>query len=270
MIALKIANSSHFSPKRTFECGQCFRWQEEEDGSYTGVVEGHVANISLDGSTINIDSNNLDLQFWEDYLDLKRDYAKIEKNLSKDSIMKKAISKGTGIRLLKQPLWECLLSFIISQNNNIPRIKKIVQALCVNYGNEIKFRNKTYYSFPTPEQLHNANLDPIKAGFREKYILDAVNKVINNDIDLNSIWEQNSDEAEKYLMQIKGVGNKVADCVLLFAYQKFDVFPKDVWIKRIVKDLYNIEEKEIALFASNKFKDYCGFAQQYLFFQARD
>jgi N-glycosylase/DNA lyase len=184
--------------------------------------------------------------------------------------MKSAISVSNGIRILKQPAWECLISFIISQNNNIPRIKKIIESLCKLYGNEINFDNKTYYSFPSPEQLYKADLALIKAGFRAKYIQDATNKVVEGEIDLSTIYSKDKSEAQEYLKKIKGVGEKVADCVLLFAYQRFDVFPKDVWIKKIITKLYNISDSEIELFATNKFKNLAGIAQQYLFYQARN
>lgn len=269
VMPLRIDNVSHFNLERTFECGQCFRWQRETNGSYTGIVESYVANIAYDGSTIYIDSNNQNIDYWMAYLDLNRDYAAIEDALSNDPIMKKAISSCSGIRILKQPIWECLISFILSQNNNIPRIKKIIESLCQLFGDKIMFKGNMHHAFPRPQQLFDADLAPIKAGFRTKYLLDAINKIISGEMDLLSVWHMNLNDAQVYLQKVKGIGNKVADCILLYAYQRFDVFPKDVWIKRTVTDLYQIDENEIESFASNHFRDYCGFAQQYLFYQAR-
>ena len=266
---LIIKNITPFSPKQIFECGQCFRWDLQDDGSYFGIAGGHIAKISYEEGNVNIDTDYEDEAFWRTYLDIDRDYNGIIKDLSNDAVMKEAISKGSGIRLLKQDPWEAVVSFIISQNNNIPRIKKIIGLLCENFGNELAFEGNSYYSFPTPQQICGKDLSVIIAGFRDKYIQSAASMCLNGDIDFDSVYDMDYENALEYLKQIKGVGNKVADCVLLFAYQKFDAFPKDVWIKRTVSQLYNVPEDNIEVFAKEKFKGNCGFAQQYLFYSAR-
>ncbi|MDD4688422.1 MAG: DNA glycosylase [Eubacteriales bacterium] len=266
---LIFKNIIPFSLEQTFDCGQCFRWDVQEDGSYIGFVGKHIAKINYINGDIVIDSNCEDELFWKSYLDIDRDYLQIINDLSADDIMKNAISYGEGIRLLKQDPWETVVSFIISQNNNIPRIKKIIGLLCENFGDKVTFNGETYYSFPTPEQIYNKDLSVIRAGFRDKYILSAASMVVEGIIDFNLVYNMDYDTALEYLKQIKGVGNKVADCVILFAFQKFESFPKDVWIKRTMSQLYNVAEEEIEIFAKQKFKGNCGFAQQYLFYSAR-
>jgi len=266
---LKIKNIIPFSPVQTFECGQCFRWDIQEDGSYFGIADGYAAKISYVGNDIIINTNCEDEAFWRSYLDIDRDYQNIIYELSNDEIMKNAISKGSGIRILKQDPWEAVVSFIISQNNNILRIKKIIGLLCENFGDKLEFDGCEYYSFPTAKQIYGKDLSVIKAGFRDKYIQSAAAMCVEGKIDFDSVYSMDYETALEYLKQIKGVGNKVADCVLLFAYQKFDAFPKDVWIKRTVSQLYSVPEEEIEAFAKKKFKGNCGFAQQYLFYSAR-
>ena len=173
---------------------------------------------------------------------------------------------------MKQNPWEALVSFIISANNNIPRIKKIVESLCLNFGKKIEYNHQIFYSFPAADvikELSLSQLDVIKSGFRAKYIIDAAQKVAGGIVDLDRVYAMDTQEAREYLKQIKGVGDKVADCVLLFAYQKYDVFPKDVWIKKVLNDLYGVDEKNFDSFVSEHFGDLAGFAQQYLFYYMR-
>ncbi len=264
-----IKNITPFSLEQIFECGQCFRWDVQTDGSYFGIANGHAARIYYNDGDVSIVTDCEDEVFWRSYLDIDRDYNSIINELSADAIMKDAISKGNGIRLLKQDPWEAVVSFIISQNNNIPRIKKIIGLLCENFGTKISFEGGKYYSFPTAEQICGKDLSVIKAGFRDKYIQSAASMCLSGEVNFESVYDMDYETALEYLKQIKGVGNKVADCVLLFAYQKFDAFPKDVWIKRTVSQLYNIPEEDIEAFAKEKFKGNCGFAQQYLFYSAR-
>lgn len=259
-----------FNLKQTFDCGQCFRWNKQEDGSYIGVVGEYVIKASNHSNGIEIDCD--DEKFIYEYFDLKRDYGTVKSAIGSDDIIKNAISIGSGIRLLKQNPWETLVSFIISANNNIPRIKKIIELMCTNFGNELTCNGKSYFTFPTAKVISTldvCDLSPIRCGFRDKYIIDAAKKVVSGELDLGKIFSMNADDGRHYLKQIKGVGDKVADCVLLFAFQKFSVFPKDVWIKKILNNLYSIGEKDIDVFVSKKFGDYGGFAQQYLFYYAR-
>lgn len=267
-----------FNLKETFECGQCFRWNEEEDGSYTGVAYDRVINVKLEGDVLIIDNTDLNdfYDIWFDYFDLGRDYKQIKENLSKDPILKEAIQYGQGIRILRQDTWETLVSFIISQNNRIPQIKKVVENLASSFGEPIEYKGKIHYTFPKAEELVMFDVDTIaktKCGFRAKYILDAASKVFSGEIDLLKLFEYSTNEIRDILMSINGVGPKVADCVILYSIGRYDTFPTDVWIKRIVEYLYLKREGtplEIQLFAIDKFGDLSGFAQQYLFYYGRE
>ncbi len=266
-----------FDVTHTFDCGQCFRWDREEDGSYTGVALGRVVNISSLGNRIIIANSSLEdvENIWIDYLDLKRDYSAVKKGFSDDKTLCRAIEYGYGIRILKQEMFECLVSFIISTQNGIPRIKKIVSKLCQMYGTAIQYGTRTYYTFPTPEQLEGvteADLAPLKAGYRAKYIVDCVRKVVSGDIKLEKVFCYDTASARSELLKICGVGPKVADCVMLFSMNKYDAFPIDVWVRRIMSNLYlddNATAGDIQRYAAEKFGEYAGIAQQYLFYFAR-
>ena len=270
MIFEKFQNSD-FDLVHTFECGQCFRWNKNEDDSYIGIVGNSVIKIKQDNNIFVAETD--DDELINSYFDLKKDYSAIKAELAvRDDVLPKAIPAGYGIRLLTQEPWEALVSFIISANNNIPRIKKIIESLCKNFGNKIVHNDCVYYSFPDADTISSLNveqLDVIKSGFRAKYIIDAADKVSKGIVDLNAVYGMNTDEARECLKQIKGVGNKVADCILLFAYQKYDVFPKDVWIKKVLNDLYGVEEKDFDSFVKQHFGNLAGFAQQYLFYYMR-
>lgn len=262
----------NFNLVHTFECGQCFRWKQNDDGSYIGVVKNKVIKAYEDKNEIVLECD--DDPFIKDYFDLNRDYSKIKSELSKkDDIMKEGTKLGYGIRLLKQEPWETIISFIISANNNIPRIKKIINSLCENFGECIEYNGYKYYTFPSPEKigkLSENDLEVIKSGFRSKYILDAANCVLTGKVDMNLIYNMKTDDAREYLKQIKGIGDKVSDCVLLFAYQKYDVFPKDVWIKKALFELYGVSKNDFDGFVTNYFGSLSGFAQQYLFYYMRE
>ena len=224
-----LQDVSDFSPVHTFMCGQCFRWDEESDGSYTGIAFSKVVNISaVDNCVIikNITLSEFESQ-WKYYLDLDTDYDSIKNTLNGDINVKKAIEFGWGIKILNQEIFECLISFIISTQNTIPRIKKIVSRLCEMYGTKLYYNGKEYYSFPTLNQLSEINKDSLsdlKAGYRVDYIIDAVEKLSRGEVDLSKISSLPYDEAKKELMKIKGVGPKVADCVLLFSANKKEAF----------------------------------------------
>lgn len=264
-----IQNIDDFNLEQTFECGQCFRWNKEGK-DYIGIAGGYVMKASNAVGGIKIECANDD--FSMRYFDLERNYGKVKNAINKDRIIKQAILQGSGIRILRQQPWETLVSFIISANNNIPRIKKIIESLCRSFGEKLEFEGKIYYDFPAAEVLSGlapCDLFEARCGFRDKYIIDAARKVASGEIDLQSIYNMSAEEGRQALKRINGVGDKVADCVLLFAYQKFEVFPKDVWIKRIINDLYGVDEKGIDEFVVRKFGKYGGFAQQYLFYYAR-
>ncbi len=273
-----IDGITDFDAVHTFDCGQCFRWEMEADGSYTGVAHGRVVNISNTDNSITISNTTAEdvENIWLDYLDLKRDYAAIKKSFDGDVNLKSAMEFGYGIKILHQEVFECLVSFIISTQNGIPRIKKIVAKLCEMYGNAVEYNGKTYYAFPTPAQLEGItekDLEPLKAGYRAKYIVDCVNKVASGEIDLYNLSSGDTATARNELLKICGVGPKVADCVLLFSMCKYDAFPIDVWVKRIMGQLYldeNSTVDEIQKYAAENFGGFAGMAQQYLFYYARE
>lgn len=273
-----------FELKDTFTCGQCFRWQENDDGSYTGVVRQNVINIIEKENMYYIKSiGNEDIEtLIYQYFDLKRDYLKLQSQLSKiDKNMETSIKYGKGIRLLNQDLWETLISFIISANNNIPRIQKIIQRLSKTYGKEIKFEGKSYYTFPSAEELKDVTIQDFRnlgLGFRDKRLYETTQKILNNEINLAELEKNpNTEEVRNTLLTLSGVGPKVADCILLFStLKRLEVFPIDVWINRVMNELYLNEPEEkvskakIQKLAKEKFGDLAGLAQQYLFYWRRD
>ena len=279
-----IKNCKSFELKDIFECGQCFRWNKQEDGSYTGVFRRNVLNVKSKNNQIIISGIcQEDIEkVCMDYFDLNRNYEEIKSKLSKvDNYMQESIKYGAGIRILNQDLWEMIISFIISANNNIPRIKKIIEKMSKEYGTEIEFRNQTYYTFPTTEQLSRANIQDLRKlglGFRDKYIYETTKIIKERKIDLVELQEKDTTSARKELLTLAGVGPKVADCILLFSILKrFDVFPIDVWVRRVMNDLYihneveeKVSKKEIKKLAKEKFGDLEDIAQQYLFYWKRE
>ena len=270
-----------FNLKDIFECGQCFRWNEQEDGSYTGIWKSNVVNVKKEGLdyifTGICKSGNLEKEIIE-YFDLERNYEKIKDELSKiDNYMKDSIQYGKGIRILNQDLWETIISFIISANNNIPRIKGIIERLSKTYGEKIEWRGKEYYTFPTPEQLKNVKVKEYRKlglGFRDIRIYETTKMILDGKINLKELEENpNTIEVREKLLTLSGVGPKVADCILLFStLKRFEVFPIDVWVRRVMNDLYiknddetKVNKKQIEKIAQDKFGNLAGLAQQYLF-----
>ena len=274
-----------FVPKHIFECGQCFRWNQETDGSYTGVLENNVLNVTLESGQIifqGICDGNIQ-EIVTSYFDLDRDYRKIQENLSKiDEPLKTSIQYGKGIRLLNQDLWETIISFIISANNNIPRIKGIIERLAKNYGNKIEWKDKIYYAFPTPQQLAKADIADLRAlglGFRDQRVYETTQIVLNKEVDLQKLSkETDSRKIREILLTLPGVGAKVADCIMLFSTLKcLDVFPVDVWVRRVMNELYfqlpeekNLKREQIEKLAYEKYGNLAGIAQQYLFYWKRE
>lgn len=259
-----IKNQPHLSLDLTFDCGQCFRFNKNADGMWQGVAFGKTLVGYTQGEDTVLFCKKEDyLSVWEEFFDLKRDYSVIQSSFSHDQNVSHAAEIGKGIRILKQDKWETLISFIISQNNNIPRIKKIIESLCQTLGEPL---GNGVYSFPTAQKIREAGaegLAPIKAGFRVKYILDAAHRVLNGETDLEYIASLSYEEAENELMKIKGVGKKVASCVLLFGYGFLSAFPVDVWVKRVIEKYYDESFDPISL------GEYAGIAQQYLFYRER-
>ena len=269
---------SDFDLRHIFECGQCFRFNAVTDGVYEGVAFSRALRISQSGDTVTLyDTSKEDFDtVWHDYFDMGCDYGKIKKTLSRDKILKNAIKNGEGIRILNQDLWETIISFIISASNNIPRIKGIIGRFCENFGDEISYMGKTYYAFPTPEKtasLTQSDLSVIRAGFRDKYIMDAAEKIVSGKMKIDYIKQLPTEKAKEELKKINGIGEKVANCILLFGLHRVDAFPVDVWIKRVMEQYYFDGEQPISVisrFAEEKFGDLGGYAQQYLFFSARE
>ena len=284
-----IKNIESFEPKHIFECGQCFRWNIEDDGSYTGVVKNHVLNVKKEENSIIIKGmceDNLE-ELCKDYFDLDTDYQKIKNKLSKlDNNLRVSIKYGKGIRILKQDIWDALISFIISANNNIPRIKAIIDRISKEYGEEIIWDNKKYYTFPNPEQLSNASVSELRKlglGFRDVRVFETCRLINQNIISIEELEKiKNIDTLKEQLLRFPGVGPKVADCIMLFSMKKLEVFPIDVWVKRVMTELYGdeirklkdnstiISNKQILEYAQQYFGNLAGVAQQYLFYWRRD
>ncbi len=263
-----------FNIEEILECGQCFRFDKIDNMHYIIVAHSKVLNIKQeDNKVIFYPCTKADFEnIWINYFDLKTDYRKIKKQLENDDILKKAIEYAKGIRILNQEPFECLISFIISQNNRIPMIKQVIKNISERYG----VKDGDYYLFPDIDKFNKATTEELrlcKTGFRDKYILDAIDKISKNLINLENLYNMSSEDAKNELLKIKGVGTKVADCVLLFSLKKNDVFPTDVWIKRVMEYFYfdgqDTPIKQIHSFAKEKWGDLSGYAQQYLFYYAR-
>jgi N-glycosylase/DNA lyase len=259
-----IYGIEEFDLPHTLDRGQAFRWKEA-DGLWQGVASNKFLELEKlqDGTVVLYNTTPEDFEnIWRDYFDLDRDYKKIVEILSVNDTLKKACEYSYGIRILNQEPFETLCSFIISQNNNIKRIKGIIERLCENFGED----KNGYYTFPTAEKMASLTLEdlaPLRSGFRAKYLLDAAKKVANGEVDLNNLKNIPLDDARQELMKIVGVGPKVADCCLLFSHKQVKAFPKDVWIKRAMETLFGGNLPKEA-------EDYAGIAQQYIFFYARD
>lgn len=291
---LVIEDVKNFKLKQTFECGQCFRFHKISDTNYITVAFERVIELEEDGNDIKIyNSNREDVEnIWIDYFDLNRDYSKIKEELSKDDLLRKSVEYGPGIRILNQDSFEILISFIISARNSIPSIMKTINKISAKWGRTIEYKGNTYNAFPTIEQIKDATLEEIQetgASFRSKYIIDTISNVYssykakkNKDsekieefkkYDLEYIKSLNDDECHSALQEFKGVGAKVADCIMLFSMEKYSAFPVDVWVKRAMIYFYGAEDaslNKIRIFARNQFKELSGFAQQYLFYYARE
>lgn len=274
-----------FNLNHIFECGQCFRWEKQIDDSYIGIIEDTVLRVSIKNKKLQVNGVTKKAnikEFLLEYFDLNNDYSVIKTRLSKvDQNLKTSIEYGYGIRILKQNLFECIISYIISANNNIPRIKKIINNISKQFGEEVVFEGNKYYLFPSIEQLSKGNIEDFKAtgaGFRDIRIYNTTQAIYSGSFLLDNLYEiEDIDELEKELLKLDGVGPKVANCIMLFALKRFDVFPIDVWVRRVMNDLYihakdenKINNKEILKIARDKFGDLSGLAQQYLFYWRRE
>ncbi|MDR2771186.1 MAG: hypothetical protein LBB57_04015 [Clostridiales Family XIII bacterium] len=272
-----------FSARQTFECGQAFRWKRAQDGGYTGAAGGRAADIAFAPAPGTPCAGEIvirplggagedDRSFWANYLDLGRDYGAVKRALgADDAVMARAVAQGAGIRILRQEPWETLISFILSQNNHIPRIKACVERLCKHFGAPIGGVGGAFFAFPGIDALaalSAADLAPCGLGYRAKYVIETARCVsaAGGAAWLEGLRDVPFAEAERALLSLCGVGPKVAACVLLFGLGRTEGFPVDVWVARAMRELYGVERKDAAAYAAAHFGDHAGIAQQYLFY----
>ena len=284
-----VSGVDRFDVSKVFDCGQSFRFDRVvsslHENEFAGCAHGKYISVAQDGDTVYIYNSTAQeyVEIWEKYLALDRDYAEINENIlsiSPNPTLREAVSTSSGIRILKQEPWEAICSFIISQNNNIPRIKKIIASLAQKCGKRIDISGMdghiadahldaegNYYSFPTPESVISLGEDglfALKTGFRAKYIYDAAKKMLAGEIDISMLESADStDECVAHLCTVKGIGPKVACCALLFGFARLDAFPVDVWIKKVTEKYFDPDFKPCDL------GRYAGIAQQYLFYYER-
>ena len=279
-----LENCKSFEPEHIFECGQCFRWNKQKDGSYTGIFKQKVVNVKKADNKIifrGICKENIKDECIK-YFDLNTNYDNIKSKLSNvDNYLKTSIEYGEGIRILNQDLWETLISFIISANNNIPRIKGIIERISKSYGEKIVWDKAEYYTFPTPQELSKASVEDLRnigLGFRDVRVYETTKIINENPNKLKELEdEKDVNKLREELLKFPGVGPKVADCVMLFStLKKLEVFPIDVWVRRVMNELYiknddetKINKKEIEELAKTKYGNLAGIAQQYLFYWRR-
>lgn len=269
-----------FDVGQTLECGQCFHFKKIDENEYGVVAFGKLLHIRQENeSVIFYDTTEEEYEsIWKKYFDLDRDYGEIKGFLvEKDRELKKAIDQMRGVRILRQEFFETLISFIISQNKQIPHIKQIVATISRKYGEYLgNIGEEEFFGFPSCERMLEITLEDLKeckTGFRAPYIKDAVEKVCDKTIDEEILREANVDVCIQELQKIKGVGEKIGNCVMLFGLEKREAFPIDVWIKRIMEYMYferEASKDEIAEFAKERFGKYGGYAQQYLFYYGRE
>lgn len=263
----ELCTERELNPQRTFDCGQCFRWNEEAGGRYRGVASGRAAVVWAEGGAAYIECAPGDIGFWRGYLDMETDYEEARRSIEVCDYLRDCAAYGEGIRILRQDKWEALCSFIVSQCNNIPRIKGIVEKLCDLYGEPVEAPWGEARAFPTAErvaELDEADLAPLRAGYRAPYILTAARAVASGELDLEATALLPCAEARAELKRLNGVGDKVANCVVLFGLHQLDAFPVDVWIKRALAA--NMPKG----FDPSSLGKYAGLAQQYMFFHARE
>lgn len=276
----KLKNVCDFDLAQTLECGQCFHFVKLDENDYVLTAKGRVLHVSQQADTVTFYDTEEDeyVNVWKDYFDMDRDYSAVKKKLlENNNKLKDAIESMWGVRILNQDFFETLISFIISQNKQIPHIKKIVADISAKFGTyKGTYGGADMYTFPTLEQLTNASEEDfkeLKTGFRAPYIMDAIRRNMAGQFNEKELKNMDYDSCIKELMTIKGVGEKVANCVSLFGLGKKEAFPVDVWIKRIMETMYfdgeDTPKDKIAAFAKEQFGDLGGFAQQYLFYYGK-
>ncbi len=257
-------NCEDFDLEKIAESGQCFRMNETKDGKWLVLASDRMCLAFENEGSIIIECADEDNAFWHNYFDLDTDYSFYRRSADKkDAFLCAATEYGKGIRILNQDPWEMLITFIISQRKNIPAIKSCVEKICSKWGREI---GEGIYAFPTPEELSKGSLDDLcscSLGYRAEYIYLAAKAVSEGSLDLHSLAALSDDELFSELLKLKGVGIKVANCVLLFGFHRIAAFPVDVWIDRVQNQYYN------GHFPVEKYEGYAGIMQQYIFYYAR-
>jgi len=277
MPKISLSADLPFSLDQTLGCGQVFRWERTEDGWWYGVVRDKVIKIRQDGSNLIFEGANR--AFIRNYFSLDLDLEQVIKRIDQDPFIHAAISRCRGLRLVRQPPWECLISYICSTNSNIPTIRRRIASLAEQFGKAIEFEGETYYAFPDPSSISCKGHDGLtvcRLGYRQPYVFGTSCSVTEENQWEETIRRLPYEDARKDLMKLHGVGPKAADCILLFAFQKYEAFPVDVWIRRIMQQNYintldleagltNRDYNTIRLFAREHFGEYCGYAQEYLY-----
>lgn len=274
---LVIKDIKNLDLENTITCGQIFRFTKEIDNSFTVILSDRVVNLKYSDNNLYVDSTkkeNLE-KVIRTYLDLDRDYVSIINNIKNmDKKLGKYLDKSTGLKMIKQNALECIISYVISQNNSVKNIQNSLNLISEKYGEKVLFKNKEYYLFPKLEKLLNITEEEFrecKVGFRDKYLVGIIKSINNNKLNTNEIYDMNSKDALNYLMSFKGIGMKVASCILLFAYQKLDVYPIDTWVKKFMYEDYGIEgEENIRKYCKETYKEYSGLAIQYMFNSKRN
>ena len=269
---LVINNINNLDLDNTICCGQIFRYEKLEDDSYIVILKDRVVKLKYIDNKLYIDSNNMDNieNVIREYLDLDRDYISIIENIKeRDDVLGKYLDKSIGLKMIKQDPIECIVSYIISQNNSVRNIKNSLDLISYKFGDKVIFLDKEYYLFPSIDKLSKISLEEFrecKVGFRDRYLVDIINDIVENRLNVNYIFEMNSEDSLRYLMSFRGIGMKVASCILLFAYGKYDVYPIDTWVKKYMDANYGIkDEKKIKEFCKEKYGKYSGLAIQYMF-----
>lgn len=274
---IKIKIEKPFKLNDTVTCGQIFRFFKQDDGSFDIILKDRVINVYMDGDLLCVsssDENDLECVI-RNYFDLDNDYSVMNSFLIKhDAKLTDVVLFSNGLTMIRQDPFETVMEYIISANNGVPQIANALNNIAVKYGKKVTFNNKEYYLFPEYKDLKDVSEEDYrscKVGFRDKYLKSMVDKLNNKEIDLNQFYDLDTKDALNKFMENAGIGPKVASCILLFAYQKYDVFPIDTWVKKVMKRDYNIEgEKNIREFASKTYGKYSGIAIQYLFNYGRN
>lgn len=269
---LIINNINNLDLDNTICCGQIFRYEKLEDDSYIVILKDRVVKLKYIDNKLYIDSNNMDNieNVIREYLDLDRDYISIIENIKEcDDVLGKYLDKSIGLKMIKQDPIECIVSYIISQNNSVRNIKNSLDLISYKFGDKVIFLDKEYYLFPSIDKLSKISLEEFrecKVGFRDRYLVDIISDIVENRLNVNYIFEMNSEDSLRYLMSFRGIGMKVASCILLFAYGKYDVYPIDTWVKKYMDVNYGIkDERKIKEFCKEKYGKYSGLAIQYMF-----